>query len=86
LRPGSSNPLAEGAEIEWQAEGLPQRRLRSSGGSFLSSHDHREILGLGSSTSASVKITWPSGKVTLLPSSKAGQYLDAFESAESTLK
>jgi len=33
-----------------------------------------------------VKITWPSGKVTLLPSSKAGQYLDAFESAESILK
>ena len=86
LRPSSSNPLAEGAVIEWQAEGLPQRRLRSSGGSFLSSHDPREILGLGSSTSASVKITWPSGKVTLLPACKAGQYLDAWETTESTTK
>ncbi len=82
LRPSSSNSLAEGAVIEWQAEGLPQRRLRSSGGSFLSSHDHREILGLGSSISTNVKITWPSGKVTLLPASKAGQYLDAFETAD----
>ena len=86
LRPSSSNPLAEGAVIEWQAEGLPQRRLRSSGGSFLSSHDPREILGLGSSTRASVKITWPSGKVTLLPASKAGQYLDAWETTESTIQ
>jgi len=43
-----SNPAAAGAVITWQAGGLKRSRLKTAGGSYLSSHDPREVLGLGS--------------------------------------
>ncbi len=83
LLASTSNSLAEGARIEWQPSGRsPLRRLRNSGGSFLSSHDPREVLGLGASTSANVKITWPSGKTTFLLAVPAGQYTEVVEPSE----
>lgn len=82
-----SNPLAEGAWIEWQPSGQKARqRLRSSGGSFLSSHDPRELLGLGNSPSARVKITWPSGRTTELPAVASGTYVEVVEVAEADQK
>lgn len=79
LHSTTSNPLAEGALIEWKADGVVRRRQRTSGGSFLASHDPREILGLARSTRASVKIIWPSGRTTLLEAVQSGQYLDVNE-------
>src|SRR5437870_10430360 len=45
-----SNPAAVGAIITWEAGGVKYRRLKTAGGSYLSSHDPREILGIGSAT------------------------------------
>ncbi len=42
-----SNPGAVGAIITWEAGGVKRTRMKTSGGSYLSSHDPREILGLG---------------------------------------
>src|SRR5262249_11950654 len=43
-----SNPGAVGAIITWEAGGVKRSRLRAGGGSYLSSHDSREVLGIGS--------------------------------------
>src|SRR5262249_38741335 len=62
-----SNPAAVGTVITWQAGTLKQTRLKTGGGSYLSSHDPREILGLGNATKIdSLEIRWPSGKIDRL--------------------
>jgi hypothetical protein len=60
------NRDAIGARITWSAGGVKRSRLKNNGGSYLSSHDPREVLGLG----AAKKIDWleikwpqPSGKI-----------------------
>jgi hypothetical protein len=42
-----SNPDAIGARISWQADDLKRSRLKIGGGSYLSWHDPREVLGIG---------------------------------------
>src|SRR5690606_29348702 len=54
LRGKTANPDAVGARIRWSAGGEVRERLKSGGGSYLSSHDPRIILGLG----ASAKLDW----------------------------
>ncbi len=64
LRGTKSNPAAVGAVITWQAGGLKHSRLKTGGGSYLSSHDPREILGIGSAVQVDyLEIRWPSGRV-----------------------
>jgi len=59
-----SAPGAAGAIITWEAGGMKRSRLKTSGGSYLASHDPREILGLGSAAKIeSLEVRWPSGKV-----------------------
>ncbi|HYE75020.1 MAG TPA: ASPIC/UnbV domain-containing protein, partial [Blastocatellia bacterium] len=59
-----SHPSATGAIMTWSAGGKTWKRLKTSGGSYLSSHDPREILGLGQAAKIdSLEIKWPSGKV-----------------------
>ena len=41
------NRDAIGAKITWSAGGVVRSRLKTSGGSYLSSHDPREVLGAG---------------------------------------
>lgn len=83
LRATESNSLAEGAVLEWQAEGQAvRRRLRNSGGSYLSSHDAREVLGIGAAQSARVEVRWPSGRTTKLGVVQAGKYFEVVEGAE----
>jgi enediyne biosynthesis protein E4 len=54
------NRDAIGARIRWMAGGVIRSRLKNSGGSYLSSHDPREVLGVGNSTKVDwVEITWP---------------------------
>jgi len=75
-----SNPEAVGAVITWQAGALKRTRLKTSGGSYLSSQDPREILGLGTATKIdSVEIRWPSGKVDKLTNLPINRYVRVVE-------
>src|SRR5437763_12006288 len=75
-----SNPAAVGAIITWQAGGVKRGRLKTGGGSYLSSHDPREILGLGTAAKIdSVEIHWPSGKVDRLTNLLVNKYVKVVE-------
>ena len=72
--------MAVGAVITWQAGTLKRTRLKTSGGSYLSSHDPREILGVGSATKIdSIEIRWPSGKVDKLTNPPLNKYVKVIE-------
>ena len=61
-----ANTDAIGAEITYQAGDLKRRRCKVGGGSYLSSHDPRMVLGIGKRTRIDwLEIRWPqpSGKV-----------------------
>ena len=54
------NRDATGARIVWKAGGKTYHRLKNNGGSYLSSHDPREVLGIGDATKIDeLEITWP---------------------------
>jgi hypothetical protein len=75
-----SNPGAVGAVITWQAGGARRSRLKTSGGSYLASHDPREILGAGPGGKIdSVEIRWPSGRVDKLTSPPMNTYVRVVE-------
>ncbi|MCA1600184.1 MAG: CRTAC1 family protein [Acidobacteria bacterium] len=75
-----SNPAAVGAVITWQARGVKRSRLKTSGGSYLASHDPREVLGLDDATKIdSVEICWPSGKVDRLSNLPINTYVNVKE-------
>ena len=75
-----SNPAAVGAVITWQAGGVKHTRLKTAGGSYLASHDPREVLGLGAAAKAdSVEIRWPSGVVDKLSNLPTRTYLKVVE-------
>ncbi|HEV2826222.1 MAG TPA: CRTAC1 family protein [Pyrinomonadaceae bacterium] len=75
-----SNPSAVGAMITWQAGAVKRSRLKTAGGSYLASHDPREVLGVGSSKKIdSVEIRWPSGKVDKLISPPINTYVRVIE-------
>jgi len=75
-----SNPGAVGAIITWEAGGVKRSRLKTSGGSYLSSHDPREILGIGQATKIdSLQIKWPSGQVDRLTDLPINKYIKIVE-------
>jgi enediyne biosynthesis protein E4 len=54
------NRDAIGARITWSAGGVTRSRLKTGGGSYLSCHDPREVLGLGQATKLDwLEIKWP---------------------------
>ena len=56
----TSNRDAVGARIRYQAGSLNRSRMKVGGGSFLSSHDPRLVLGLGQQTKVDwLEIAWP---------------------------
>jgi enediyne biosynthesis protein E4 len=56
----SCNRDAIGALITWSFGGQKRSRLKTSGGSYLSSHDPREVLGLGPATAVDwIEVKWP---------------------------
>ena len=72
------NRDAIGAKIRWSAMGIVRSRMKNGGGSYLSSHDPREVLGVGSAAKIDwVEITWPkpSGKVQRINNPPLGRYL-----------
>jgi enediyne biosynthesis protein E4 len=76
----SSNPDAVGAMITWEAAGIKRSRLKTGGGSYLSSHDSREILGFGRAAKIDlIEIKWPSGTVDKISTSATNTYLRVVE-------
>jgi hypothetical protein len=76
----SSNPDAVGTMITWEAGGVKRKRLKTAGGSYLSSHDPREILGIGTASKIdSIEIKWPSGKVDRITNPPLRKYLTVVE-------
>ena len=75
-----SNPGAVGAVISWQVGTRKFRRLKTTGGSYLASHDPREILGAGPGGKIeSVEIRWPSGKFDKLTNLPMNSYVTVVE-------
>ena len=66
-----ANPDAVGARVSYQAEDLKRSRMKVGGGSYLSDHDPRMVLGIGRRTRLDwVEVTWP------LPSGLTERYTD----------
>ncbi len=80
-----SNSGAIGAIITWIAGGVKHSRLKTSGGSYLASHDPREVIGIGAQTRIdSVEIRWPSGKADKLTNLPLKTYIKVVEGMSST--
>jgi hypothetical protein len=82
LQGTSCNRDAIGATISWSVNGTVRRRLKANGGSYLSSHDMREVLGLGpASTVDWVEVKWPppSGRVERFTDVPADRYVTIVE-------
>jgi enediyne biosynthesis protein E4 len=76
------NPDAIGARITWQAGGLKQSRMKVGGGSYLSAHDPRVVLGLGKQTQVDwLEIKWPlpSGRVQRFTRLPINRYVTIIE-------
>ena len=72
------NKDAIGARIVWSAGGVVRSRLKNSGGSYLSAHDPREVLGIGSAERIdSLEIHWPapSGKIEKFTTPPLDRYI-----------
>lgn len=77
-----SNIDAIGARITYQAGDLKQHRMKVGGGSFLSSHDPRMILGIGRRTRLDyLEIQWPQpgGKVERITDLPIDRYVTIVE-------
>jgi hypothetical protein len=76
------NRDAIGTRIVWKAGGKTFQRLKNAGGSYLSSHDPREVLGLGKAAQVdSLEIHWaaPSTHVDRFANVEANRYLHVTE-------
>ena len=69
----TANRDAIGARLTWSAGGVTRSRLKSNGGSYLSSHDPREVIGIGKAAKIDwLEIKWPApskqvDRLTALP-------------------
>jgi enediyne biosynthesis protein E4 len=77
LRGVKCNRDAIGTRITWSAGGVKRTRLKNAGGSYLSAHDPRVILGLGSAKLDWLEIKWaqPSGRVERFTNLPVDRYL-----------
>ncbi len=56
-----ANPDAIGARLTWYSGDLKRSKLKVGGGSYLASHDPREVLGIGPRTRIDrLEVRWPS--------------------------
>jgi enediyne biosynthesis protein E4 len=82
LQGTSCNRDAIGATITWSYGDVQRSRYKTSGGSYLSSHDVREVLGIGTATKVNwVEIKWPqpSGRVERLTDVPVDRYVTVVE-------
>jgi len=71
LQGTACNRDAIGATITWSAGGVKRSRYKTNGGSYLSSHDMREVLGVGQAAKIdSLEIKWPA------PSGRTERFTD----------
>jgi len=78
------NRDAAGAWVSWSAGGVKRSRMKTGGGSYLSSHDPRMVLGIGRAAKVDwVEIRWPkpSGKVQKLTDLPVDRYIAVKEPA-----
>lgn len=76
------NRDAIGAILSWSIGGKKKQKLKTGGGSYLSSHDPREMIGLGKATKLEwVEIKWPapSGKVERFTDLPIDRYITIVE-------
>jgi hypothetical protein len=79
-----SNPDAIGAHVTYQAGDLNRSRMKAGGGSFLSSHDPRMVLGLGQRSKVDwLEVHWPqpSGAVERFTDLPIDRYITIVEGA-----
>jgi len=77
-----ANSDAIGARIIWQAGDLKRGKLKTAGGSYLASHDPREVLGIGSRPKIDrLEIRWPQpgGRVELFTDLPIDRYITIVE-------
>jgi hypothetical protein len=82
LQGSKCNRDAVGALLTWSVGGVKRSRLKTAGGSYLSSHDPREVLGLGTATKLDwLEIKWPppSGAVERLTDVPVDRYVTIVE-------
>jgi hypothetical protein len=82
LQGTTCNRDAIGATLTWSANGTIRRRFKSNGGSYLSSHDMREVLGIGTASKVDwIEIKWPapSGRVERLTDVPIDRYVTIVE-------
>jgi hypothetical protein len=79
-----SNRDAIGAEVKIMTPKGIQMATVTTAGSYLSSSDKRVHFGLGSETTATIEIHWPSGIRQTIKNISADKILRVDESPEST--
>jgi hypothetical protein len=82
LEGSACNRDAIGARLTWSVGGVKRTRLKTAGGSYLSSHDPREVLGLGTATKLDwLEVRWPapSGKVERFEALPVDRYIRIVE-------
>jgi enediyne biosynthesis protein E4 len=86
LRPKTTNPDSIGTVIRWSVAGRVFSTLKTAGGSFLSSHDPREILGAGKNQIDWVEVAWPrpSRQVDRISKPKMNRYMTVVEGQSAT--
>jgi hypothetical protein len=76
------NRDAVGALLTWSVGGVKRSRFKTAGGSYLSSHDPREVIGLGTAPKIDwIEIKWPlpSGKVERIENVPVDRYVRIVE-------
>ena len=76
------NRDAVGARVTWSAGGVQRSVLKQAGGSYLSAHDPRLVLGLGAATKVDwLEVKWPlpSGKVERFANVPVDRYVTLVE-------
>jgi hypothetical protein len=89
LEGGTCNRDAVGARITWSAGGIQRSRLKTGGGSYLSSHDPRQVLGLGRAATIDwLEIKWPapSGRIDRLTNIPVDKYITIVESSNRVIE
>jgi enediyne biosynthesis protein E4 len=87
LQGTTCNRDAVGARIRWSVGGQTRSRLKMAGGSYLSCHDPREVLGLGAAAKLDwLEIEWPrpSGNVERYTDVRVDRYLTIVEGKGAT--
>jgi enediyne biosynthesis protein E4 len=78
----TANADAVGAKVTWKSGDLVRSRLKVGGGSYLSAHDPRMVLGIGKRTKIErLQITWPqpSGRTEVFSDLPIDRYITVVE-------